>query len=168
MVCIPHAIQVRLVFCMFAPLWRIWYDYVWFWRAKLEFVCEFAFTSLVCSCGSFYGLAFLTLWWYSAGFGAVIIWIWYNKWFLPRFCIEMHVSFVFGEITLLLWCEAVCNLEIAFGCVSEVTFNFTFWLCRQETYVRESKIPEQQLRHFGSCGWWKGSFLCCKCFVFSL
>ena len=30
-------------------------------------------------------LAFLTLRWYSAVFGAVIIWIWYNKWFLPRF-----------------------------------------------------------------------------------
>ena len=46
-----------------------------------EFVCEFAFTSLVCSYGGFYdhvfqmSLAFLTLRWYSAVFGAVIIWI---------------------------------------------------------------------------------------------
>ena len=53
MVCIPHAIQVRLVFCMSCADWHIWYGYVWFWRAKLEFVCEFASTSLFCSCGSF-------------------------------------------------------------------------------------------------------------------
>ena len=43
--------------------------------------------------------------------------------------------------------KPVCNLGIALECVSEVIFDFTFWLSRQETYVRESKIPEQQSRH---------------------